>query len=356
MPSAAVPARPDVAEARTRTAASRSWLRGLLTVAVLAALAVIAVRHRDLLAAGRVVLGTADRNWLILAGLATAGLWGAGTAMQLGAMPTRPRLSRLFAVQVAASFVNHVSPMGSGGIVVNARFMRRLGMSRAAAAGAIGVNSAAAILAHLVLLVGVVVLYPSTITGLTGATELSDLPPYLWRTVVENHQRLLWVLGAALLLPPLVLALGLLLPGGRARARQQLQRLAQARTYLRRELATVVRVCKDPSRGLQLWGGAVSTPLLNALVVVAVLRSLSSTLPTATIVVTYLAASALSALLPSPGAVGALDVTMYAGLVAAGSPPSTAMGATLGYRLITVWLPLVPGAAVLMVLVRRRII
>lgn len=64
----------------------------------------------------------------------------------------------------------------------------------------------------------------------------------------------------------------------------------------------------------------------------------------------------MAALVPSPGGFGALDVTLVAGLVAVGAPTTTAVAAVLGFRLITVWVPMVPGALVFAVLLRRRVL
>lgn len=78
-------------------------------------------------------------------------MWVAGTAAQLGAVPIRPPLSQLFAVQVAASVVNQVVPGSVGGMAVNVRYLQRSGMSRAAALAAVGLNSVATMVTHLAL-------------------------------------------------------------------------------------------------------------------------------------------------------------------------------------------------------------
>src|SRR4051812_38201103 len=91
--------------ARTALAAS-SVPRIVIGLAVAAAVVVLAVKHRAALAAGRDILMGADWLWLALAGLATAAIWVAGTLTQLGSMSVRPPVTRLFAVQIAASFVN----------------------------------------------------------------------------------------------------------------------------------------------------------------------------------------------------------------------------------------------------------
>ncbi|MYW20381.1 TIGR00374 family protein, partial [Streptomyces sp. SID2955] len=68
----------------------------------------------------------------------------------------------------------------------------------------------------------------------------------------------------------------------------------------------------------------------------------------------YLAASSAAALLPTPGGLGSLDAALAFALTAAGTPGAGAASAVLGYRLLTVWLPLLPGLLVLAVLVRRK--
>jgi uncharacterized protein (TIRG00374 family) len=46
---------------------------------------------------------------------------------------------------------------------------------------------------------------------------------------------------------------------------------------------------------------------------------------------------------PVPGGLGVTEVGLVTGLTAAGVPSPTAVAAVLTYRLITFWLPPVPG-------------
>jgi glycosyltransferase 2 family protein len=57
----------------------------------------------------------------------------------------------------------------------------------------------------------------------------------------------------------------------------------------------------------------------------------------------YLAAASAGSLIPTPGGVGAVESAMISGLIAAGLSPQTAAAAALLSRLVTVWLPAVPG-------------
>jgi uncharacterized membrane protein YbhN (UPF0104 family) len=59
---------------------------------------------------------------------------------------------------------------------------------------------------------------------------------------------------------------------------------------------------------------------------------------------------------PSPGGIGSVDAALTVALVAAGSPTATAASAVLGFRLITVWLPLPAAALALSTLVRRGVL
>ncbi|MEJ3742622.1 lysylphosphatidylglycerol synthase domain-containing protein [Actinomycetes bacterium KLBMP 9797] len=111
---------------------------------------------------------------------------------------------------------------------------------------------------------------------------------------------------------------------------------------------TVVRATLgDRRRALLLFGGSAAGPLLQAAAIVAVLHAIGRPRPTLDVFVAYLAASAAAALLPSPGSVGSLDITLGITLAGVGADPQTAVTAVVGYRLLVTWLPLLPSALAL---------
>ena len=57
----------------------------------------------------------------------------------------------------------------------------------------------------------------------------------------------------------------------------------------------------------------------------------------------YLAGSTLGQAAPTPGGLGVVEAAIAAGLTAAGLNPAVAVSATLLFRLVTFWLPTVPG-------------
>jgi uncharacterized membrane protein YbhN (UPF0104 family) len=300
--------------------AARSRLRPALAVAVAVAVAVVLFRERARLESGTDGLAHADRRWLVAAVAGTVLMWWAGTVSQLGSIPARVPVLRLFAVQLGGLFANHVLPAGAGGMTVNVRFLRRIGLSRSAAAGSVGLNLLAGLVCHTALLAAALALAPHSL----AAYPRTDPPD--WALVV--------LAGAV---PPLALLAWLY----RARWRPAVQQLGAVRT---------------PVRATQLWLGSIAVPVLHCLVLYAVLHAVGGTAGVLPVAVAYLLASSASALLPSPGGFGSLDVALVAALVAVGEPAALALAAVLAYRLITVWIPLLPGACVLAVLIRRRVI
>jgi uncharacterized membrane protein YbhN (UPF0104 family) len=63
----------------------------------------------------------------------------------------------------------------------------------------------------------------------------------------------------------------------------------------------------------------------------------------ASIAVVFLAGNALGSAAPTPGGVGAVEGALTFGLVVAGVPKEVAAPAVLMYRMMTLWLPVLPG-------------
>jgi uncharacterized membrane protein YbhN (UPF0104 family) len=351
-----VPAAPDrqrvpdvagVVEGRSR------WgqrLRVFAAAAVALGVAALAFANRSSISSGGASLAGADLEWLAFALALTTAVWVAGTAAQLGAVPIRPPLSQLFAVQVAASVVNQVVPGSVGGMAVNVRYLQRSGMSRPAAVAAVGLNSVATMVTHLALIAAVWALAPVVLPGgrLEGAVTLPTHTGWLPQTAAGM------AVGATGLGVAAVVAAAAAGPARlRAMVAASQRRLVAATTHARRELRSSAAVLRRPGRA---GAGSAASPALHAFILVAAYNSLSGGLAPLTVTLVYLVASSVAALLPSPGGFGSLDVTLVAGLVAVGAPTTTAVATVLGYRLLTVWVPLVPGALVFAFLLRRRIL
>ena len=61
------------------------------------------------------------------------------------------------------------------------------------------------------------------------------------------------------------------------------------------------------------------------------------------IALVYLAGSVVGQAAPTPGGLGAVEAAIAAGLTATGIDGDVAVSATLVFRLVTFWLPVLPG-------------
>lgn len=311
--------------ASERRAGSR--LRLVATVLVALTVVGLVVAQRSVIGAGLARLGQADPRWLAPAAVSAGLLWAASALTQAGAVAAALPFRRLCAVQGAALFADHFLPAGAGGFMVNVRFLRNQGLSGREAATSVVIRSIAGWAIRLLLLVVLFAYHPDGL--LPDGAGMGNASP------AE-----LSAIGAVMLLPLAVL-------------------LVRKRSGLPGWLADLrggLAVLRTPHRAAALWTGALIAPILHAMVLLAVARAMSVELSWSHVLVLYLAASTLTGVLPVPGAVGALEVVLVAALVAAGVPGAAAAGTTVAYRMLTVWLPLLPAGVLLALLVRRDVV
>jgi uncharacterized protein (TIRG00374 family) len=104
-----------------------------------------------------------------------------------------------------------------------------------------------------------------------------------------------------------------------------------------RELAT------DPSRLVQLFGANLGSQLLFGFSLWFTALAFGWTLPYMSIVVVYVAMALLSGILPIPGGVGVSEAVLTAGLVALGVDESAAFAMAVTFRVLSAYLPPVWG-------------
>jgi uncharacterized protein (TIRG00374 family) len=92
-------------------------------------------------------------------------------------------------------------------------------------------------------------------------------------------------------------------------------------------------------------GGILLLNLAYVVVLVACVRAFDGDLNVAAIAVVYLAGATIGQAAPTPGGLGAVEAALAAGLTAAGLPGGIAVSAVLLYRLLTFWIPTIPGYA-----------
>ncbi len=271
----------------------------------------------------------AQWGWAIFALLCSGLTYYAAALTLMGFVPERLRVLPTMGAQLAASFATLVTPPTLGAVAINLRYLQRQGVHPALATASIGASQASALLMHVVLLIGF---------GVAAGTQ-SDL-------TFEPPRAVVVAVAAAV-----TVSLGLLgIPGIRRRV------TGRVRPLLRQIGPRLLTVVQQPRKFAEGIGGLL---LLNAAYIAALAGSVyafGGDLNLAAIAIVYLTGSVVGQAAPTPGGLGAVEAAMAAGLTAAGLAGGLAVSAVLLFRLVTFWLPTVPGWLSLNAMQRRDLL
>lgn len=262
------------------------------------------------------LLRTADWGWMAAAfALSILTYFGAAWSLS-GFVPERLRLHRTVLAQVAGDFATLVSPPTIGAIAINVRFLQKSGLHPAIAAASVGVSQVMAFVFHILLLLGF---------GIAAGTQ-TDLtfdPP---RIAVVAVVAVLILLLALLAVPAV-------------------RRLISKRVgpLLKEVGPRLVTVAQRPLKLLEGIGGILLLNLAYIGVLYACVRAFDGSMNLAVVAVVYLAGATIGQAAPTPGGLGAVEAALAAGLTAGGLDAGLAVSSVLLYRLITFWIPTIPG-------------
>ncbi|MEU5158266.1 lysylphosphatidylglycerol synthase transmembrane domain-containing protein [Streptomyces sp. NPDC020875] len=257
--------------------------------------------------------------WVAVAVAFSALSYLAAAMSLLGFVPERVPFPRTVLAQVAGSFVKIVAPAAVGGVALNTRFLQRSGVRPGLAVASVGAAQLFGLGAHILLLL--------TFGYLTGTEKTPSLSPS--RTVIAG------------LLTVAVLVL-----------------VVTAIPFLRKFVSTRLRslfagvvprmldVLQRPVKLLTGIGGQLLLTFAFVMCLDASVRAFNDgaqPLSYASLAVVFLAGNALGSAAPTPGGVGAVEGALILGLIAAGVPKDVATAAVLLYRILTLWLPVLPG-------------
>ena len=271
---------------------------------------------------------SADWAWLPLVIALSAVTYLASAVALIGAVPERIRFWPTVLAQAASSFVNRVSPANVGGMALNARFLQKSGVETSSGVAAVGVNSVAGAIVHLVLMV---VFFTWSGRGLAKAFKL------------PSSSKLLLILAVVAAIAGIVLATR---PGRRFASGKLIPGLKSAAASLR-------RVARNPGKMLMLVGGSVLITLAYIGGLAASVEAFGGGPGVVLVGAVYLGAAAIAAAAPSPGGLGAIEAALVAGLTGVGMQAGPAVSSVLLYRLATYWLPVLPGWLSWRALLRR---
>ena len=277
----------------------------------------------------RAALGTVEPGWIAvaLAPVALSYVVAAGEVLAAIGSPTRragdieeptasdptPGAAIAIEVAVASSYTGRLLPeYGPAGLTVHQ--LVRNGMSRPVAVGRIAVLETVAVASHALVLV--VVGLVALASGPVGGQSLG----YGWVAVV------------------LVVAL---VAAGAVAAPRRYRNLVVRPD--RSTVADLQALPGRPSRLAAMIGSCVGLALVDGLVLVAATHVFGTSLSVAPVLAVSLVASVAGVAALTPDGAGVVEAMLALGLVWAGADAGPAVAAALLTRLLTFWLPMLPG-------------
>ncbi|MBO3750447.1 flippase-like domain-containing protein [Streptosporangiaceae bacterium NEAU-GS5] len=262
------------------------------------------------------VITSANWAWGGIA-LVAAGLSYVAAAIMLrGFVPENLPLGRTVLAQLAASFVKLVAPAAVGGVAINTRYLQKRGIPPGPAVASVGASQLVGLAFHisLLLLFGYV----------TGTQQTTTLSPS--RTVIV-------VLLALAVVMLIVLAVG------------PLRRLVTTRVkaMFSGVVPRLLDVLQSPRKVTEAFGGTLLLTLFFVTCLQACVEAFGGGLSFTAVAVVFLAGNAIGSAAPTPGGLGAVEASLSLGLTVAGLPGTVATSAVLLFRLMTFWLPVLPG-------------
>jgi undecaprenyl-diphosphatase len=216
------------------------------------------------------------------------------------------------------SFTTMATPGGVGSFALTVRYLNRHGLDLPAATSS---ASLASLVATVIQLLALLIALPFTLAVFSAAdVDAGSLPS----------------VG--------LVALGVLAVATLVAVLWHVPRLrTRALPPLRRAVGNVAVVLRQPGTALRLAGAEALVPVAQVLCLWATLSVFHLSTSVAVLVLVTQLANLAQRAVPVPGALGAPEAVLVAGLAAAGLPKGPVLAAAVTYRMLTYWLPPVPG-------------
>ncbi len=262
-------------------------------------------------------IATTANWWWVAVGLALSAATYLGAAMSVeGFVPEKLNFARTIKAQLAASFATLVSPPTLGAIAVNVRYLQKAGVHPALAAASIGASQVMAFVLHILLIISFAIL--------AGTSKDVDLKPPQWAIFLIVA---LLAIALALLVVPVT--------------RKWL--LHRVRPIFVQVGPRFLTLAQQPLKLLTGIGGILILNLGYCLCLVVSVRAFGGGGEWSAIAVAYLVGATVGQAAPTPGGMGVVEAALVAGLIAVGIDSGIAVPAVLVFRILTFWLPTIPG-------------
>ena len=221
-------------------------------------------------------------------------------------------------MQLASSFVSRLAPANTGTLAMGVRFLQRSGVDAGAAAAAVGLCALAGFVGHITLMFAFLAWVGTSDVGFS-------LPQanvvFIVIAVAVSAAGLVIVAVPALrrrILPPVLV-------------------------QIRNAASSIADVLTSPMRVLSLTYGSLGVTMSFILTLAGAVAAFGGGVSFPEIGAAYLVAAALGSAAPTPGGLGAVEAALVGALTGYGMASGPAVSAVLTFRLVTYWLPMLPG-------------
>jgi uncharacterized membrane protein YbhN (UPF0104 family) len=221
-------------------------------------------------------------------------------------------------MQLASSFVSRIAPANTGYLAMGVRFLQRSGLDPGAAAAAVGLCALTGFVVHLSLMAAFLAWVGTSDVGFS-LPEANTV--FIVIAVAVSTAGLMILVVPALrrrILPPLLV-------------------------QIRNAVSSAADVLTSPLRVISLIYGQVGITMSFILTLAAAIAAFGGGVSFPEIGAAYLVAAALGSAAPTPGGLGAVEAALVGALTGYGMSSGTAVSAVLTFRLVTYWLPMLPG-------------
>lgn len=297
----------------------------VLTCVLLGAAVYVLVVHWSTVHTSLQVARSASIPWLVVSLLLMAYTFCIAAAIY-GVLALHPlRYRQTLLVEVSTAFVNRLLPSGIGGLGLHGVYLYHRKHKGAEATVVVSVNNLIGMLAHLLLLATLLVWQPGTLRQLFTRLHLGLSWPLTLAVIV--------VLGMVFAVRPI---------------RTRLARFG------RNMLVSVHEM--QPWAVVQALLLAVQLTIVYTLILHSVAHSIGVDLNVFQIFIVFSIGMLASTATPTPGGLVGAEAGLFAGFVAYGVAAPQAGAVVLLYRLITYWLPLLPGVIALVTARKHRLV
>jgi uncharacterized protein (TIRG00374 family) len=238
------------------------------------------------------------------------------------------RYFRTLSVQIASTFTNRLLPAGIGGLSLNIRYLVKSGFPAGKAGSIAAANNLLGFFGHMILVLVALLL------GNLSLGEMLDIKISLKLVLLALATVLLIGSAAWLLKKP---------------RHKVVKAVKEAATHLAayRKKPTVLV--------LSLLSSLVLTMLYVTCFFVSS-AAVGLDLSAAEALIVFSLGVAAGTITPTPGGLVGVEAGMLAGLIGFGFDEASSLSAVLLYRLVTYWIPILPGLIVFKLLQYRRVI